>query len=150
MIDSLKLKIERLDNAKDLPLPQYQTEGSSGIDLHANVKEDVIIKKGDICMISVGFKMHLPKGYEAQVRGRSSLGSKYGVALANGVGTIDSDYRGEVFVPLINLGKDDFTVMRGDRVAQMIITKYSYAHIFEGDVLNDTERGAEGFGSTGK
>ncbi len=150
MLDKVNIKMEKVASAKDLQLPSYQTNGSSGLDLHANVVEDTVIKPSEIKIISVGFKMELPIGYEAQVRGRSGLGAKFGVTLANGVGTIDSDYRGEVFVPLINHGKEDFIVKRGDRVAQMIITKYSYANIEEAIIVSNTERGVGGFGSTGK
>ncbi len=150
MIDKIELKIQQVENAKDLPLPSYQTEGSSGLDLYANVNEKIIIKCNEIKLVSVGFKMEIPLGYEGQIRGRSSLGSKFGVCLANGVGTIDSDYRGEVFVPLINLGKNDFIVNRGDRIAQMIISKYTYVEIIPNEILNNTKRGENGFGSTGK
>ncbi len=150
MLDKVNIKMEKLENAQDLALPCYQTEGSSGLDLQANVFEKTIIKPGEIKKISAGFKMEMPIGYEAQIRGRSGLGFKYGVTLASGIGTIDSDYRGEIFVSLINLGKENFTINRGDRIAQMIIAKYSYANITEGAVKNDTERGVGGFGSTGQ
>ncbi|MFV0440646.1 MAG: dUTP diphosphatase [Lachnospirales bacterium] len=144
------ITIERIKSAKDLPMPTYQTDGSSGMDLHANVQEDFTLNPGEIQKISVGIKLKLPVGYEAQVRPRSSLGAKYGITLANSVGTIDSDYRGEIFVPLINLGKEPFIVKRGERVAQMIIATYTKANIIEDIVENDTDRGAGGFGSTGK
>ncbi len=149
-MDKVNISIERIEEAKDLPLPAYQTVGSSGMDLYANVFEETVIKRGDIMKISAGIKLKLPVGYEAQIRARSSLGLKYGITMINGVGTIDSDYRGEIFVSLVNHGKEDFKINRGDRIAQMIIAKYSYATIIEETIVSDTQRGEGGFGSTGR
>ncbi len=149
-MDKLNIVIEKLEVAKDLPLPAYQTEGSSGMDLYANVFEETILKSGEIMKISAGIKLKLPIGYEAQVRARSSLGLKYGISMINGVGTIDSDYRGEIFVSLVNHGKEDFKINRGDRIAQMIIAKYSYATITEETIVSDTQRGEGGLGTTAR
>ncbi|MFV0520006.1 MAG: dUTP diphosphatase [Lachnospirales bacterium] len=149
-MDTLNLIIEKTENAQDLPLPDYQTEGSSGMDLYANVEDFILINPDEIKKISVGIKIKLPLGYEAQIRSRSSLGLKYGISMINNIGTIDSDYRGEIFVTLINHSKEIFTVKRGDRIAQMIIARYSYATLVEETIICDTKRGEGGFGSTGK
>lgn len=130
-------------------LPSYETEGSAGMDLRARLKEPVTLKPGERRLIPTGLSIQLPAGYEAQIRARSGLAAKAGIGLVNGVGTIDSDYRGEIKIALINWGQDPFTVSDGDRIAQMIIAKYERITWREADELDDTERGSGGFGHTG-
>jgi len=131
-------------------LPFYATEQSAGMDLAAALSAPVTIEPGAISVIPCGFAMALPSGYEAQVRPRSGLASKHGITLPNAPGTIDADYRGEVCVPLINLGAHPFTIEPAMRIAQMIIAPVVQAAIIEADNLDDTPRGVRGFGSTGK
>jgi dUTP pyrophosphatase len=138
-----------MDNAKDLKLPSYMTRGAAGMDLYANVTEDTLIKPGDIKLVPTGIKISIPEGYEAQIRPRSGLALKYGISMVNAPGTIDSDYRGEINVILINFGKEDFIVKRGERIAQMVINKVEVVDFTETDALDETERGAGGFGHTG-
>lgn len=134
---------------KSAILPSYQTDHSAGMDLHACIDQPVAIKPLGRQLIPCGFAMALPKGYEAQIRARSGLALKHGLTVANGIGTIDADYRGEVGVILINLGSDDFTVQPGDRIAQLVIAKYERA-VFKVVIdLEDSGRGKGGFGSTG-
>lgn len=145
----MKLFIKRLENAKDLPLPRYMTNGSAGMDLYANVKEKVEIMPGSIELIPTGIAISLERGYEAQVRPRSGLALKHGISMVNTPGTIDSDYRGEINIILINFGKNTFVVNRGDRIAQMVINKIEVPYVLEVNSLDETSRGEEGFGSTG-
>jgi len=130
-------------------IPHYQTEHAAGMDLHAALSASVEVQPGDIELIPCGFAMAIPPGYEAQVRPRSGLATKHGVSMPNAPGTIDSDYRGEVKIPLINLGRDSFTIEPGMRIAQMVIAPVMRAIIEEVDSLEETARGAGGFGSTG-
>ena len=132
-----------------MDLPQYHSEHAAGLDLHAAVTQAVTIGLGDITMIPCGFAMAIPSGYEAQVRPRSGLASRHGVTLPNSPGTIDADYRGEVKVPLINLGRSPFTVEPNMRIAQMIISPIAHCRVEEVQELDETVRGAGGFGSTG-
>ena len=131
-------------------LPHYQTEHSAGVDLHACLEEAVILRPMQRVLVPCGFSMELPSGYEAQIRARSGLALKNGISLVNGIGTIDADYRGEIGVILINLGYEDFTIQSGDRIAQMVITSFVKASLEEVEELSDSQRGAGGFGSTGK
>jgi dUTP pyrophosphatase len=131
-------------------LPEYQTEHAAGMDIHAAIDAPIDIAPGDIEMISCGFAMAVPEGYEAQVRPRSGLASKHGISMPNAPGTIDADYRGEVKVPLINLGRAAFTVDPGMRIAQMVIAPVARATVVEVDDLEETVRGTGGFGSTGR
>jgi len=140
---------KRTSNAQDLPLPRRQSSGAAGLDLHANVNEEICIKKGSRVLIPVGIKIALPIGYEAQVRPRSGLAFKFGVTVLNTPGTVDADYRGELCVLLINFGDDDFTVRRGDRIAQLVIAKVEMADLCEVDNLPDSIRDDGGYGSTG-
>lgn len=130
-------------------LPSYQTEGSAAADISACIDEPVTLLPGERRVIPAGFALMLPPGYEAQMRARSGLSAKYGIGLANGVGTIDSDYRGEVGAILINFGQEPFVVEPGMRVAQMVITRYEQATWQEVDQLDTTVRGEGGYGSTG-
>jgi dUTP pyrophosphatase len=145
------IPIQRLAHAEGLPLPAYETTGAAGMDLRAAVAEDapMVLRPGGRAMVPTGYAFAVPLGYEAQVRPRSGLAAKAGVTCLNTPGTIDSDYRGEVKVILINLGEEDFTIRRGDRIAQMIIAPVVQASWSEVDSLDETLRGAGGFGSTG-
>ena len=143
------LKIKKLENFRELTLPKYETAGSAGMDLTASIDEDIIIKSGEIKLIKTGIAIALEKGFEAQIRPRSGLALKNGITVLNTPGTIDSDYRGEICVILINHSKLDFVVSRGMRIAQMIIAKYAQAEIVEVENLDETIRGTSGFGSTG-
>ena len=143
------LKIKKLENSQGLALPKYETNGSAGMDLIASIDEDIIIKSGEIKLIKTGIAIALEKGFEAQIRPRSGLALKNGITVLNTPGTIDSDYRGEICVILINHSKLDFAVSRGMRIAQMIIAKYAQAEIVEVENLDETIRGTSGFGSTG-
>ncbi|HEY1707885.1 MAG TPA: dUTP diphosphatase [Rhizomicrobium sp.] len=145
----MKIGIVRLPHAKDLPLPHYATAGSAGMDLSAAVDSDVEIRPGARAMIPTGLSIELPDGTEAQVRPRSGLAAKHGITVLNTPGTIDSDYRGEIKVVLINLGDSAFVVTRGTRIAQMIIAKHERAVLVESETLSETTRGSGGYGSTG-
>jgi dUTP pyrophosphatase len=147
---SLRVEIERRPGAEDLPLPSRATPGSSGYDLHAAVESDVVIVAGDRALIPTGFSIAVPPGYEAQVRPRSGLALEHGILLPNAPGTIDADYRGELKVIMMNAGEKDFTVRRGDRVAQLVIAPVVTAEWDEVPALSATERGAGGFGHTGR
>ncbi|HIW24890.1 MAG TPA: dUTP diphosphatase [Firmicutes bacterium] len=141
--------IARTEDAADLPLPAYMSEGAAGMDLYANVKEEVTVEKGSIKLIPTGIRIALPEGFEAQIRPRSGLALKNGISLVNSPGTIDSDYRGEIGVIVINLGENDFVVKRGDRIAQMVINRYEKVEWTECADLDETERGEGGFGHSG-
>lgn len=145
----VSIKVKRLAGAEDLPLPQYQTEGASGLDLRAAVPEPVCVEPGRIALIPTGFCLSIPPGFEGQVRPRSGLALKHGVCLLNSPGTIDSDYRGEVQVILANLGGRTFEVKRGDRIAQLVVARVVKARLEAVAELDETQRGAGGFGHTG-
>lgn len=130
-------------------LPTYQSEHAAGLDLHAAIDAPVTLRPGEIQLIPCGFAMAVPVGYEAQVRPRSGLASKHGISMPNAPGTIDADYRGEVKVPLINLGREPFTVEPSMRIAQMVIAPVAHCAIEEVAELDETQRGENGFGSTG-
>lgn len=130
-------------------MPSYETEGSAGMDLQASLDAPVVINPGERTLIPTGLFIELPPGYEAQIRARSGLAIKKGIGLVNGVGTIDSDYRGEIKVALINWGQEPFTVQDGDRIAQMVIAKYERITWQSVAKLQQTERGDGGFGHTG-
>ena len=149
MLRPITVKLKRLAGGEGLPLPTRMTGQAAGFDLSATVAEPVVLKPGDIRLVPCGFAMALPTGYEAQVRPRSGIASKHGVTLVNAPGTIDSDYRGEVQVALVNLGRADFTVERGMRVAQMVVLPVPPVNMVEVEELDDTGRGAGGFGHTG-
>lgn len=146
------VRVERLPHAEGLALPGYETTGSAGMDLRAAVAEfePVVLAPGDRKLIPTGLKIALEPGYEAQVRPRSGLALKHGVTCLNSPGTIDSDYRGEVGVILINHGQVAFEIRRGERIAQMVIAPYAQAVMAEVEALDETARGAGGFGSTGR
>jgi dUTP pyrophosphatase len=144
-----KILIKKLANFKDLSLPKYETSGSAGMDLTAAIDEDIILKPSEIKLIKTGIAIALEKGYEAQIRPRSGLAAKNGITVLNSPGTIDSDYRGEVCIILINHSQTDFTITRGMRIAQMVIAKYQQAELELVEDLDETSRGEKGFGSTG-
>ena len=146
----ITIKLKRLPGGEDLPLPALATAQAAGADLRAAVTAEVTIQPGEIRVIPCGFAMAIPPGYEAQVRPRSGLASQHGLTLVNTPGTIDADYRGEVKVPLINLGRERFTVERGMRIAQMVIAAVPRVEYAEVDELDETARGKGGFGHTGK
>ncbi|MBL7068980.1 MAG: dUTP diphosphatase [Candidatus Omnitrophica bacterium] len=148
-ITKIKVNIKRKDDCGDLPLPAYATEGSSGMDLYADVKGQPVIRPGDIKLVSCGVYLSIPHGYEAEIRPRSGLALRHGITLVNTPGTIDSDYRGLVSVILTNLGREDFIVKRGDRIAQMVFKKIAVAELVVIDELDETVRSAGGFGHTG-
>jgi dUTP pyrophosphatase len=131
-------------------VPAYQSEHAAGLDLHACLEAPLTIAPGDIVLVPCGFAMAIPHGFEAQVRPRSGLATKHGIGMPNAPGTVDSDYRGEMMVPLVNLGRAAFTVEHGMRVAQMVIAPVARAAVREVDELDGTARGHGGFGSTGR
>jgi dUTP pyrophosphatase len=141
----------RLENGAGLPLPQPQTPLAAGLDLPAAIPDDapLTLQPGERALVPTGFAMALPPGFEGQVRPRSGLAVKHGVTVLNAPGTIDADYRGEVKVPIINLGTEPFTIVRAMRIAQLIIAPVVQPATVEVDALDETERGAGGFGSTG-
>ena len=145
------LEVKILDNGFGLPLPKYETEGAAGLDLFAATKEDtkIIIPPRKAEMIPTGIAISVPSGYEAQIRPRSGLAAKNGITVLNSPGTIDSDYRGEILVMLINHSNKDFEILRGMRIAQMVISKIEQFNLISVDELDTTDRGNDGFGSTG-
>jgi len=143
------MKIKIINKSKH-PLPQYATEFSAGVDLRANLNEDIVLKPLKRVLVPTGLFIELPKGYEAQVRPRSGLAIKHGLTVLNSPGTIDADYRGEIQVILINLSDADFVIKDGERVCQMVIAAHEQAEWTEVDSINETARGAGGFGHTGK
>lgn len=136
-------------NKSNLSLPEYKTLGSAGMDLRASLEAPIVLKPLTRALIPTGLFLSIPEGYEGQIRGRSGLAINNGISLANGIGTIDSDYRGEVKVILINLGNEDFIVNNGDRIAQLVLTKYERIEFEAVEDLDDTTRGDGGFGHTG-
>lgn len=148
--EKIEIKLQRItDLYNDIPLPEYATEGSSGLDLRAAVENDVIISKGKASLVPTNLRVEIPHGYEIQVRPRSGLAAKHGIGVLNSPGTIDSDYRGEVKVILFNFGEEDFVIKRGDRIAQMVLSKVYLADLKLTDDLNASQRGEGGFGHTG-
>ncbi len=148
-IKKIKVQILRLSNAKDLPLPKYMTSYASGADIFAAIKEELTIEPGEIKLIPTGFCVAIPKGYEIQIRPRSGLAIKHGITIVNAPGTIDADYRGEIKVGLINLGSKSFTIKRGDRIAQMVLSPCPRIYWEEVIKLPETQRAEGGFGHTG-
>lgn len=139
----------RIINKSALPKPEYKTKGSAGIDLLADIENTMVLKPFERVLVPTGIHLAIPVGYEGQVRARSGLALKHGITLANGIGTIDSDYRGEVKVILINLGNEDFEVNKGDRIAQLVFLKHENIKLVEVETLDETSRGDGGFGHTG-
>lgn len=146
----LRVAIRRLPGAEDLPLPAAATAGSAGLDLHAALSEPLRLAPGDRGLVPTGFALAVPPGFEAQVRGRSGLALRHGLLLPNAPGTIDSDYRGEVQVILLNAGREEVTIRRGDRIAQLVFARVEPVAWLETASLPETGRGAGGFGHSGR
>jgi dUTP pyrophosphatase len=151
MADKIKIKVKRLsENFSDVPLPFYATSGSAGMDVRAALIEDIIIEPGKVEVIPTNISFEIPLGYEIQVRPRSGLAANHSIGVLNSPGTIDSDYRGEVKIILMNFGKENFKISKGDRVAQLIVSQVFTAKVVEVKDLNSSSRGEGGFGHTGK
>jgi dUTP diphosphatase len=148
MIEEIRVNIQKLPGDLDISFPKYMTKYSAGMDIYAAVKTDEIIYPGQRKMISTGIAIALPEGYEAEIRPRSGLAARYGVTLVNAPGTIDSDYRGEIGIILINHGEEPFVIKRGDRIAQMIVHRVCKVSWIECGKLDTTTRGDGGFGHT--
>lgn len=150
--ETVAVRICREPGCEDLPLPAYETDGAAGMDLRAAVTEEVTLAPGERQLVSTGLRIALPPGYEAQVRPRSGLAVRHGIALVNSPGTVDADYRGVVQVPVINLGQEPFIIRRGDRIAQMVIapvTRATWIEVTSAEELGASARGEGGFGHTG-
>ena len=143
----IKIQIKKLSNS--VIIPKYETSGSSGMDIAAHVENNIIINPGEKALVSTGFSIAIPTGYEVQIRPRSGLAVKKNITVLNTPGTIDADYRGEIKVILINLGQEKFIIQNGERIAQMVVCPVVQANLEEVTELNDTKRGSGGFGSTG-
>ncbi len=151
MADKINIKIKRISKEfNDIELPSYATPGSAGMDIRAAVKDELIIKPGTVELIPTNLIVEIPEGFEIQVRPRSGLAAKHTIGLLNSPGTIDSDYRGEIKIIMMNFGKEDFVIKRGDRIAQLILSKIYQADLNQAENLNSSSRGKGGFGSTGK
>jgi dUTP pyrophosphatase len=144
-MENIEIKIKTADGR----LPAYETPGAAGMDLRANLAAPIVLRAGERALVPTGLSIALPQGYEAQVRARSGLAVRYGIGLVNGTGTVDSDYRGEIKVPMINWGDRDFVIRHGDRIAQMIVARYERVVWESVSELPETERGEGGFGHTG-
>ena len=142
-----KIQIKKLSSS--VSIPKYETPGSSGMDIAAHIENNIIINPGEKALVPTGFSIAIPKGYEVQIRPRSGLAAKKNITVLNTPGTIDADYRGEIKVILINLGKEKFIIENGERIAQMVVCPVVQANLEEVKELSDTERGSGGFGSTG-
>ncbi len=148
-MEQINVRISRNKGCEDIPLPKYMTEHASGMDICAAVDDDFVLLPGERELVPTGFSISLPHGYEAQMRPRSGLAVRHGIAMVNAPGTIDADYRGEIKIILINLGKEPFTIKRGMRIAQMVIQRVSRCELIEVDGLDETPRNEGGFGHTG-
>ena len=149
MQDEVTVKIATNQRGEGLPVPEYSSVGSAGLDLRAAIDDELVIDSGEWVSVPLGFSIEIPEGYEGQIRPRSGLALRRGITILNSPGTVDSDYRGEVRATLINLGKQSFTVRRGDRIAQLVIAKVAKVRLRESDELGETARGEGGFGHTG-
>jgi len=148
-VNAISVRISRTGDGGDIPVPVYATPGSAGMDVCAALTEPLVLRPGDTALVPSGFRIELPPGYEAQIRPRSGLAINHSVVILNSPGTIDSDYRGEVKVIMANLGKKDFMIRRGDRVAQLVVARYVRVQWDESSTINHTQRGSGGFGHTG-
>lgn len=150
-MENIKVKFQKIsDKFLDVEIPKYETEGSAGLDIRAAVEEPVKLEKGKVALVPTNLRVEIPRGYEIQVRPRSGLAAKHGIGVLNSPGTIDSDYRGEVKVILFNFGEEDFIINSGDRIAQIVISKVYRMEMIESENLSESNRGAGGFGHTGK
>jgi dUTP pyrophosphatase len=145
----MRVRLQRLPAARDLPLPAPASPGSSGFDLRAALEEETVLRPGERLRVPTGLVLEIPPGWEGQVRPRSGLALRHGIGVVNAPGTIDSDYRGEVAVILVNLGEAPFAIQRGDRIAQLVIAPVALVEWEEADSLGESARGSGGFGSTG-
>jgi dUTP pyrophosphatase len=151
MPEIVPIKIKRLsEDFNDIPLPSYSTSGSSGLDVRAAVVDEFLIPAGEIRLVPTNLSVEIPEGFEIQVRPRSGLAAKHGISIPNAPGTIDADYRGEIKIIMINLGKEDFKILRGDRIAQLVVSKIYKAKLLISENLEESLRGTGGFGHTGK
>ncbi len=152
MPQPVSVRIARVGShgAEDIQLPAYATDGAAGMDLRAAVEQDLLMQPGERALVPTGIAIALPHGFEAQVRPRSGLAAKHGIGILNAPGTIDSDYRGEIKVILVNLGQEPFRITRGDRIAQLVVAPFVQATWSETESLDETGRGAGGFGHTGR
>jgi dUTP pyrophosphatase len=151
MSEKISIKIKRINlNYDDIPLPSYATEGSAGMDIRAAVENELIVKPSQVVLVPTNLSVEIPSGFEIQVRPRSGLAANNSVGILNSPGTIDSDYRGEIKIILMNFGKEDFKINRGDRIAQLVAAKIYRASLDETNVLNNSKRGKGGFGHTGQ
>lgn len=151
MPQEIEIKFKRLRKELiHIPLPSYATRGSAGLDIYAALEKPMNIIKGSIEMVPTNISVEIPEGFEIQVRPRSGLAAKHGIGILNSPGTIDSDYRGEIKIIIINLGKEDFVIQPAERIAQLIVSKVYTAKFIETDELNNTSRGKGGFGHTGR
>src|SRR3954467_2990578 len=146
----MKVAVQRLAHAQDLPLPAYATPGAAGLDLFAAVAKELVLAPGAYALIPTGIAIHLPDGFEAQVRPRSGLALRHGITVLNSPGTIDCDYRGEIMVLLVNLGEAPWEIQRGERIAQLVIQRVERAELIDAEAVGPTQRGTGGFGSTGR
>jgi dUTP pyrophosphatase len=147
----IQIKIKRINKQfSDIELPHYATEGSAGMDIRAALEEEMVIQSGAVALVPTNLSVEIPQGYEIQVRPRSGLAVKHEIGILNSPGTIDSDYRGEIKIIMMNFGKEPFKILRGDRIAQLILSKVYHADFILSDDLEDSKRGAGGFGHTGE
>jgi len=145
------VKVKRVSNEYiDIPLPEYETNGSAGMDIRAAISEEFVIKSGSFALVPTNLSVEIPEGYEIQVRGRSGLAAKHGIGILNAPGTIDSDYRGEIKIILFNFNSADFIIHRGDRIAQLVLAKVTQAKFELSEELTETKRGKGGFGHSGR
>ncbi|NJD91654.1 MAG: dUTP diphosphatase [Geobacter sp.] len=149
-MNELKVAVKRLRSPSDVPLPTYMTAHSAGMDLYADIREEICLLPGERTLVPTGIAIALPEGYEAQIRPRSGLALKHGIALVNSPGTIDADYRGEIGIIMINFGKEPFTIKRGERIAQMVVAAFKRVTWNECEDLEASGRGSGGFGHTGR
>lgn len=151
MTQEIEIKFKRLrKELNHIPLPSYATKGSAGLDIYAAIEKPITLPHGAIELVSTNISVEIPEGYEIQVRPRSGLAAKHGIGILNSPGTIDSDYRGEIKIIIINFGKEDFIIQPAERIAQLVVSKVYTAKIIETDELNHTPRGEGGFGHTGR
>jgi dUTP pyrophosphatase len=151
MEQQIEIKFKRLrKELNHIPLPSYATKGSAGLDIYAAIDKPITLAHGEIEMVPTNISVEIPEGYEIQVRPRSGLAAKHGIGILNSPGTIDSDYRGEIKIIMINFGKEDFVIQPAERIAQLVVSKVYTAKFIETDELNSTSRGEGGFGHTGR
>lgn len=151
MSEEITIKVKRIsDEFSDIELPSYATEGSAGMDIRAAIKDEVVLQPGKVVLVPTNISVEIPTGYEIQVRPRSGLAANHSIGILNSPGTIDSDYRGEVKIIMMNFGDEPFVIHRGDRIAQLVVSKVYKAKVIETNNLNSSQRGEGGFGHTGK